>query len=60
MFNNIDDNSNLILIKDELYKCDILFHKIPLISYYREQKRIKYIYKAELKYCKPLFKNTDA
>ena len=39
-FRNIDDNSNLILIKDELYKCDILFYKLPNISYYRGQKRI--------------------
>ena len=35
------------------------FTKIPWISHYREQKRIKYIYKAELTYCKPLFKNTE-
>ena len=41
MFNNIDDNSNLILIKDELYKCDISFHKIPWISYYMGTKTNK-------------------
>ena len=47
MFHNMDDNSNLIWIKNELYKCDILFHKIPRISFYRGQKRVNYIYKAE-------------
>jgi hypothetical protein len=59
-FRNIDDNSNLNLTTDELYKCDILFYKLPNISYFRGQKQITYIYKAELKYCKPLFKNTEA
>ena len=43
ILNNIDDNSNLNLTKDELYKCDILSHIIPNISYGRGQKQIKYI-----------------